>query len=230
MSRYPSVIDEVATLQAVLDGSSLARFGDGELNLARGLDIPCQRWSAGLQHRLMGILEDSGRCLVGIPNIHSATPKAVFWSKYLTLAPPLLADREYVSAFISRPDSAPWIDTPVYWDALEMLWAGKDVTLVRGDSLKALSPIDLDSAKSIRTILVRKTNAFACYDETLDLIGRPSGPVLLCAGPTATVLAVDLCARGVHAVDLGHVGVFLRKHRRGDMATSLTPAEKARDF
>jgi len=25
-----------------------------------------------------------------------------------------------------------------------------------------------------------------------------------------------LCAKGVHAIDLGHVGMFLRKYRRGE--------------
>jgi hypothetical protein len=46
-------------------------------------------------------------------------------------------------------------------------------------------------------------------------IGSPER-VLLCLGPTATVMAVDLCARGIHAVDLGHLGLFYKKHLRGD--------------
>ncbi len=28
-------------------------------------------------------------------------------------------------------------------------------------------------------------------------------------------MAVDLCKKGVHAIDLGHVGLFLKKHRQG---------------
>jgi hypothetical protein len=227
---YPEVIGEVETLDRVLAGASLARYGDGELNLARGLDIPCQRWSATLQNRLQDILRQSGDCLVGIPNIRSVTPKAPFWNKYLELAPPLLSDRPYVSAFISRPDSAPWIDTPEYWQALEQVWADKHVTLVRSESAKALQPDDLGQARSIREVIAPKTHAFDRYQTTLEAIGTPQGPVLLCLGPTATVLAVELCARGVQAVDLGHVGMFLRKYRRGEPATSLTPAEKARDF
>jgi hypothetical protein len=29
-------------------------------------------------------------------------------------------------------------------------------------------------------------------------------------------MAVDLCAKGVHAIDLGHVGMFVHKKRRGE--------------
>lgn len=212
---YPVVLDEVATLERVVGGASLARYGDGEFNLCRGHSIPCQAWSQSLQVALLGILKDSGTCLVGIPNLHSQTPKAAFWAKYRAVAP-LLADREYGSAFISRPDSAPWIDTPEYWAALESLWAGKDVTVVRGaGSEKGLQGGDLRSARSVCQVLCRPKDAYAERKALLALIGTP-GLVLLCAGPTATVLAVELCRRGVQAVDLGHVGLFLRKHRRGE--------------
>jgi hypothetical protein len=230
VASYPDVLSEFETLRRVLDGQSLARFGDGEFNLARGLDIPCQRHGQTLQRRLQGILMDSGACLVGIPNIRSATPKAPFWEKYLATAPSLLAPRPYGSAFISRPDSAPWIDTPEYWQALESIWCDRDVTLVRSDSAKALHPEDLASASSVRDVIAPKTHAFDDYERILDAIDVPADVVILCLGPTATVLAVDLCAMGVHAVDLGHVALFIRKHRRGEVATALTPAEKARDF
>jgi hypothetical protein len=62
-----------------------------------------------------------------------------------------------------------------------------------------------------------RQGAWAEYDATLQRVIalRPSR-VLLCLGPTATVMAVDLCAKGIQAIDLGHVGMFLRKHLRGD--------------
>jgi hypothetical protein len=37
---------------------------------------------------------------------------------------------------------------------------------------------------------------------------------------------VDLCAKGVHAIDLGHVGMFLRKARAGRPMT-VTTEDKA---
>jgi hypothetical protein len=39
------------------------------------------------------------------------------------------------------------------------------------------------------------------------------------------VMAADLCAKGVHAIDIGHVGLFLKKHRRGESMT-VTEADK----
>lgn len=211
---YPRVLGEVETLQRVLAGASVARYGDGELKMcARGAGIKSQEAHDGLSLRLRQILHDSGACLVGIPNIHSHTPKIEFWQKYLVMGR-LLVDRPYVSAFISRPDSAPWINTDDYWTALESLWRGQEVTLVRGSS-KSLVAEDLVGATSVHEVVCAKQHAFRHYDEILDRIGRPRRAIL-CLGPTATVLAVDLCARGVHAIDLGHVGMFLRKHRRGE--------------
>jgi hypothetical protein len=42
-------------------------------------------------------------------------------------------------------------------------------------------------------------------------IGTPKGTVFLCLGPCATVLAERLAVKGVHALDLGHLGRFLPK-------------------
>jgi hypothetical protein len=35
--------------------------------------------------------------------------------------------------------------------------------------------------------------------------------VIICLGPTATVLAERLAKKGVHALDLGHIGMFMRR-------------------
>lgn len=204
----------------VCQGRSLARYGDGEFKMAgHGAGIKSQVADPELSERLKAILLDSGDCLVGIPNIHQviaqhvSDQKVEHWAKYLGYRR-LLADRPYVSSFVTRPDSAPDIDTSEYWAALESLWLSQDVTLIRGSG-KSLCAEDLVGARVVREIQAPRQHAWAEYKSLLERIGTPER-ALICLGPTATVMAVDLCAKGVHAVDLGHAGLFLRKHRRGE--------------
>jgi hypothetical protein len=210
---YPAVLSEIDTLAAVVAGRSIARYGDGEFKMCRGHSIKSQSGDAALARRLRQVLQNPGHCLVGIPNILSATPKADFWQKFHGYAD-LLANREYASSFITRPDSAPWIDVDAYWEMLESLWRGQDVTLVRGSS-KSLTAEDLIGARNVAEIIAPRQSAWSEYPDLLFRVGTPRR-ALLCLGPTATVMAADLCARGVHAIDLGHVGMFLRKRRRGE--------------
>lgn len=223
MTAYPTVMGELDTLRLVCEGRSLARYGDGEFNLCLERPAKKQRHDASLSGRLREILKDSGDCLIGIPNIHSETPKAEFWRKYET-STDLLAVRSYVSSFITRPDSAPWINTAEYWTLLQSLWVGQDVTLVRGSD-NSLTDDDLVGAGSVTEVLAHSRDAWSGYESLLERIGTPKR-ALICLGPTATVLAVDLCARGVHAIDLGHVGMFLRKSRFGQPMT-VTEEDKA---
>ena len=105
---YPAVVGESQTLDRVVAGASIARYGDGEFKLMRGHSIKSQRHDPRLADRLREILQGSGSsCLVGIPNIHSETPKADFWRPFLAYADLLRPGVDYVSSFISRPDSAP---------------------------------------------------------------------------------------------------------------------------
>lgn len=231
---YPRVLNELDTLRRVVAGASIARYGDGEFKMAvHGAGIKSQEAHRGLSDRLRQILVTQSECLIGIPNIHDvmARPEALdqkrtFWAPFVKYAGELNPSMRYVSSFISRPDSAPWINTDEYWSLLESLWLGQDVTVVRGSG-KSLAPSDLHGAGEITDILCRKQHAFQDYAQILDRIGTPKR-ALICLGPTATVLAYDLCQRGVHAVDLGHVAMFLRKRRRGDSMV-VTDTDKAHD-
>lgn len=223
---YPSVLGESETLERVIAGASIARFGDGEFTLAEGRSIVNQpRADMHLCARLRGILQGDGApCLIGIPNILSKTPKATFWAKYRERGAALLnPSLSYASSFISRPDSAPWIDTDTYWARLVSLWADKDVTLVRGTDpaphpknparftgAVSLLASDLTTARSVREVVGPSVDAWKVYDALMDEIGTPA-MAILCLGPTATVMASDLCAKGVHAVDLGHVGMWKQR-------------------
>ncbi len=232
LTAYPRVLNEVQTLERILGGQSIARFGDGELKMAaHGAGIKSQAADPALSKRLSEILIDSGRCLVGIPNIHDvihhhvSDQKVEHWSKHLVYRK-LLTEREYVSAFITRADSAPWINTSAYWQAFEQLWRDQDVTVVRGSG-KSLTADDLVGANTVTEIIAPRQHAWAEYESILArILSVNPRRVLLGLGPTATVLAVDLCARGIHALDLGHAAMFLRKYRRGETDPQLSREEK----
>lgn len=209
VATYPRVLGEMETLDLVLSGRSLARYGDGEFKLCRGGDIKSQVGHPTLAKRLREILIDSGECLVGIPNLHSATPKHEYWHKQAAGAVQFLAGRIYGSAFVSRADSAPWINSDAYWSKVERLWRGRDVMLVRGSG-KAFTPELMVGAKSVAEIMGPRQSAWSDYAALVKRIGHPDR-VLLSLGPTATVLAVELCARGVHAIDVGHMGACYRR-------------------
>lgn len=215
MTTYPQVLSEFETLVRVVAGASLARFGDGELRQAdHAVNIKPQVRDSALTARLRGILQDSGDCLVGIPNIHARGPKDTHWRTYAGYCR-LLSDRTYGSAFITRPDSAPWINDEPYWNLMQSLWLDREVTLVRG-AQKSFTKEELllSGASQVHEVLCKPQDAWADYDAILREVGTPDR-VLLCLGPTATVMAVDLCAKGVHAIDLGHAGMFWKKRRRG---------------
>lgn len=212
---YPRVTGEAETLALVAAGRSIARYGDGEFRLCADWPAKAQRPDPALRARLRAILVDSGDCLVGIPNLHSATPKSDFWRAYLD-ASCLLTDRPYVSSFITRPDSAPWIDTPAQWAQLRSLWLAEAVTLVRGSASSfTAAQLVAAGAGEVTEVVAPREHAWDAYDELLEHVGTPRR-ALLCLGPTATVMAVDLCAKGVHAIDVGHAGLFFRKHLTGE--------------
>lgn len=217
MHVWPQMISEDETVERLLAGASIARFGDGEFKLCQGHPCVSQAPSRDLRRRLRDILIDAGECLVGIPNIKAPTPKREFWRRYdRPDIRALLRPKVYASAFVSRPDSAPWIARPDYWDSVRTLWRGRHVVLLRGSG-KSLTPALLGEAASVREIVGPRQHAFAEYDRLLAEVGKPD-VALLCLGATATVMAVDLCARGVQALDLGHLGMFLKR-------ADLPPAE-----
>lgn len=210
MKTWPRVLSEDQTLELVLAGRSIARYGDGEFKLCLGHSIKSQRHEPRLAMRLRKILTlEDVDCLVGIPNLHAKTKP--FWDSFRRPVYTSLfrKDGVYGSAFISRPDSAPWIARDDYYDRVESLWRGLEVTLVRGSG-KSLTAQLLSSASRVTEILCARQHAWQDYEQLLEQIGRPER-ALLCCGPTATVLAADLARRGVHAVDLGHLGMWLKR-------------------
>lgn len=195
-----SGLKESRTLAKILDGESLARFGDGELKLCHGEDSLTQVWSEAIQTELRDILEDSP-CHVGIPHTQGLRPD--YWGKFLkTHSDYLNPDTEYGSAFISRPNEA-GLDSK-FFRRMSKLWQGRDVTLITGGG--SLSTDHLHTAKSVRVVDAPVRDAYVDFSR---IEADSSHLVILCLGATATILADRLTRKGVQAVDLGFVGKFL---------------------
>lgn len=203
------VMSEEDTLAAVEAGNSIARFGDGEMHLLRGRKCISQDPHPGLQRELLRIISvPVPRLIVGVPRV-TGGPKDYYWTK---LAPKFDAvmnpDMRYGSAFITRPDSAPWIKTPAYFERVAGLWRGQSVTFV-GNGQRSLTPEFLTRTGAARVHFVKSsyTNSYEHIDQLeRDITAAPPMRVILCVGATATCLAARLCRQGYHAIDLGHIG------------------------
>lgn len=223
------VVGEEATLDAIVSGKSIARYGDGELNNLEGKKCVPQLIQPGLTEELRKVIAAKNpNCLVGIPYVDKRMPegKQKSWEHYMPrFAPFLNGKATYYSAFITRPDSAPWIGTAAYFDKVQSLWKGKEVALVWG-GYRSLYPDFLrkTGAVKVHSIIVSYEDAYAQIDDIeRRVLATGVAKVLLCAGPTATCLAHRLSLRGVQAIDLGHIGLFWRHAQQEHVDIAIAP-------
>lgn len=207
---YPKVLSERETIQRAIDGASLARYGDGELSLATGGNCISQKGNPEIAAELREILiEVNGNLLPCIPNAFAKGTKPT-WKNYATdKFTALYGPREYGSSFVTRPDSAPWIDDDEYWALVAQIWTDKDVTLITGGK-NGLRESQLHGVGTVREIHGPWTDAYGQLPWLHREIGKAPGLVLMSLGPCATVLAARLCRAGHQAIDLGHIGMFMR--------------------
>lgn len=210
--KYPNVRSEEETLARVLAGASIARYGDGEFKIAAGNGCVSQIPDKALTAELREILcKGNTRCIVGIPRLDPRSPKIENWKKYEFKYPRFLTNNiEYYSAFITRPDSAPWIYTPGFYEKIESLWRSEPVVLVSGSDRSLTKEFLYEKgARTVYHVTCARRDAYAEIDKLMeDILSINVRRVLLCCGPTATCLASRLSNAGRHAVDLGHIGMF----------------------
>ena len=206
------------------DGMSMARYGDGEFNWVLGREHAgsYQAVSPELSRRLKEVLaSDEPGLIIGVLKVlvddsNMGLRAKSYWRKYkaqnmaaiLGLLDP---GRTYADSSITRPyiDLKDRSGAPSEFENLKRIWAGRDVLLIEGEESRLGVGNDLfDGAASMRRVLCPSTNAFDSYGAilaaTLEEV-RSGDMVLLALGPTATVLAYDLCREGVQAVDIGHI-------------------------
>jgi hypothetical protein len=210
---YPAVAGEFETIDKVLSGYSLSRYGDGELKVLYGAGYSREPKNRRLTEELRAsFLTPHERCLVGIPTMDPAGPKYQNWTRHAARFNAIaVPGYPYVSAFVTRPDSAPWISCREYVEKVQAIWAGKRVAVVCEESGSMVRTVKR-AAASVVHITCRRHRAYARIEKMEDKVLRAEPDVaILCAGPTASCLANRLAARGIHAVDLGSAGQFLGK-------------------
>jgi hypothetical protein len=210
---YPRVLGEFETMAKVAQGFSLARFGDGELKMVYGAGYSREPGNEKIAAELGTILrEPNGSCLPAIPTMDPGGPKYRNWMRHADRFEAVLdQERLYYSAFVSRPDSSPWINTREYAELVASIWSGKRAAIVCERNGSMLKTARLH-ARRTKQVECPRFGAYAVIDELEQaVIDAEPDVAILSAGPTATCLANRLAARGIQAVDLGSAGGFLRK-------------------
>ena len=139
-------------------------------------------------------------------------------------------DKVFGDTQISRPYIA-WKtkkNADIMFPRLKGLWNGKDIIIVEGVKTRLGVGNDLfTGAKSIKRILGPATNAFGHLDEIREKIEevRTDELVIMALGPTATILAADLSAKGIQAIDIGHVDIEYEWYLRGSKFHELVPGK-----
>ncbi len=213
MSHYPAVVSEMETVDVLLKGSSIARLGDGEFKLIVGQGYVREPANARLGKELRNtVARPNPDCIVGIPRLSNAGPKNDNWlARIDRFMPYLTEDMTYYSAFISRPDSAPWIDRIKFARRLQKLWKDRHVVAVCEPKSSLLRMLAYGAAK-VTHIECPSENAYALIDlfEKAIVQAKPQIAFLAC-GPTATCLANRMARRGVQTIDFGSGGAFVAR-------------------
>lgn len=217
------VLNIKETLDYIIEHqSSVARFGDGELDLIMGRNIPYQKYDKRLAQRLKTILytPSSAKFVVCLSDVFHNLDRYTdyaqqFWKNKLPEYSEILEklgkkSNWFGSTFISRPyiDMKDKSNSANSFNLLKQLWDDRDVLIVEGKLSRSGVGNDLfDNARSIKRIIAPAKDAYDRYDELLWLTKyhAENRLILLMLGPTAKVMAYDLANDGYQALDIGHI-------------------------
>ena len=207
-------------------GFSLSRFGDGEFRWMNSDEDNCnfQKPSLKLKQKLNeAFVAQNSNLLFGIPALMQDNDSCVpyarhFWQRYSVLNRQWLQDviseeRRYVDTNITRP-YIDYLDKEKAFQQIKLvrsIWDKRNILIVEGERTKFGVGNDLlSNAKQIKRIIAPAENAFSCYDKIKKATRKYAARdtiILACLGPTASILAVDLCLDGYQIIDIGHFDI-----------------------
>lgn len=214
----------------ITERKSIARFGDGELDIILGKDLDFQPYNKELSQRLEEILRSKQDfCLIGIPDVinefYNLTEESeIFWIKNMDKTRKIWLkyineDMEYATSNLTRlyiryKDKS---NTGKYFSMLKQIWENRNVIICEGKQTRVGVGNDLLSkCKSVKRIICPSEDAFSKYDAIFERLKKESKEnlIILALGPTATVLAYDLAKEGYQALDMGHFDIEYEWYKR----------------
>lgn len=217
--------DKETVDEIVYNKKSLSRFGDGELAWMNNEELDSfQQYSDEFAEDLRKAFQNKNEnLLIGIPigmfdskycnirvKMHWAIIKSEFYSRLIKF---IDFNKKYSNASITRP----YIDYTNYdystesFKNLKRIWDNKKVVFVEGEKTKLGLGNDLfNNAKEIKRIICPAMNAYEKLDEIEKSIKKnvqKTDLILTALGPTASILASDMCNEGYQIVDIGHIDI-----------------------
>lgn len=210
-TKYPEVMSIEDTISLLKKGYSFSRFGDGEFNLCYNQSIYFQKSNEKLRIILRSILfigrNDNLKFLVGIPRLKYAG--VTFWGRFWYFHLNQIVDLLNVNVVYGDLGLSRHIEKK-HLPILCEIWNNRKVLFVYGKNSKFnhnheifeniglkyhLETLKSDAFKELNEILTSIDN----YKDKVDL-------VILSLGPTASILAYEICERlNIQSIDLGHI-------------------------
>lgn len=225
-SKYTYRIkDSFDTVDLIINQKvSVARYGDGELDMIWGVGNGFQSYDRNLAKRLNEILiSNNDRLVIGVPHTliscDEYVDEAQLYAKlyvcmnYKRILSTIPINKEFINTnfsrfYMSMKDKS---NCGLMIKKICKIWENKSVLLVEGTSTRfGVGNNLLSNVISVRRILCPSVNAFSKYDIILNSIkniATNDDIIILALGMTATVLAADLALLGYHAIDIGHLDV-----------------------
>lgn len=215
----PDMYDISETLKLLTSKNvSIARYGDGELMIIDGKDIPFQKYDERLAQRLKDILKNNnGSLLVGIPYIYfyakydaslNDAEKSYRYYSIPNLRRSLLKYIDLSTKYCSAEISTLISGSDELYNSFRQIWQNKKIAVVTCKSVwDGVKYNIFDNAKEIHNIWVPSKHAWTENNMVLSEVQKLSKDtlVILMCGPAATVWADDLSKLGYRALDIGHV-------------------------
>lgn len=228
--KHPKVAGLDETMDKILDGKSIARFGDGELQaITNNIDNSFQNNSLQLSNEMKKVLEYQNKDLIiaiappfswNLYNLNKESRN--YWEPILiknwTTWKKYLVRKKYYNAFITRPyfdftSEFRITNSKIIFNKFKKLWKNKNILIVEGTySRFGVNDDLLASSKSVRRIIGPSENAFEKVDNIEDKIReyvkkQHVDLILFSLGQTATILVYRLLDLNIQLIDIGHLDI-----------------------
>lgn len=228
-----SICDPVETVRLLAEHPmSFARFGDGEIDLLEGKDIPFQHYDKRLVEYYREILgEQHDNFYVGLNYLYynDISNMNDFNRDYYLYYSPHFA--KYFTRVCNKKNTfidagfgcvytgLVKFDFETYYEELRNLFRNKKVVLFIGQGIDKEFKHDLfEYAQSVEYEIGPSRNSFDQFDELLERATRyDKGEYLICfiLGPASKALCYELSKKGYIAWDIGHTAKAYNMFKEG---------------